>query len=168
LFHDHQTRAATKEDFIGGSLLDAWLGDRIEDGQQGGGLLGGRLRPASQLRNTRRPLRQERQEQAPRDGQADAFGLGDSSETGEVVGIEDQGLLELALELIACSPELVDVVLEGLEALLGVGAGEGLEDCGRVPVQGLTGEADPLRLSGDRPIGAVENSGGVGDTQLGR
>ncbi len=168
LLHDHQTRSAAKEDFIGSDLLDPRPGDRVEDGQQRRGALGGGVGPASQLGNARRPLPKQRPQQPLGDGQADAFRLGRGGETGEVVGIEDHGLLELSLDEFSVSAEAVVIVLQALKPLAFVRAFNGLKDFGSVAVEGLAGSVGEGGLSGDGPVGAVQNSGGVGDAELGR
>jgi hypothetical protein len=137
LVHDHQTRSAAKEDFIGGRLRDARLRGRIEDGQQDGGLLGGRLCPTTQLRHARGLLGKQGVQQATGDGQADPFRLGGGREAGEVVGAEDQRLVQLSLESVPVGAEVIVLVLEVLKPLAGVGTAHGLKHFGRIAVKGL-------------------------------
>jgi hypothetical protein len=82
-----------------------------------------------------------------------------------VVGIEDDGLLEWAVEEVPLRAKAVMVLLKVLKALVVVGAVHGLHDPGRVAVEGLTRSAREGGLSGDSPVGAVEDGGGVGDAQ---
>jgi hypothetical protein len=107
----------------------------------------------------------QRQQQAAGDGQADALGLGRGGEAGQAVGIEDDGAVELSVEVVALGTEVIVVLREGVELLAVVGAIDGLNHAGCVAVEGLTGGAAEDSLSGDSPVGAVEDSGGVGDAQ---
>ena len=108
---------------------------------------------------------EQRQQQTPGDGQADAFGLSRGGEAGEVVGIEDDGLLELSLESIPLGVEAVVVVLKVVKPLAGVRTVNGLKHFGSVAVEGLAGGAAAGGLSGDGAVGAIEDSSGVGDAK---
>jgi hypothetical protein len=168
LLHDHQTRSAAEEDFIGGGLCNPRPGHRVEDRQQGVGLLGGGVGIAPQLRHAGRTLLEKRQQQAAGDGQADAFGLRRGGEAGEVIGIEDDGLLELAAQAVALRTEAVVVLGKGLQVVAVVGAVHGLKDAGSVAVEGLPRSAGEGGLSGDGAVGTVADGSGVGDAELGR
>jgi hypothetical protein len=80
-----------------------------------------------------------------------------------VVGIEDHGLLESRLEKIAVGAEAVVVVGQVLELLPGVRALDGRKDRDGIAVEGLSREAQALRLVRHGAVGAVEDGGGVGD-----
>jgi hypothetical protein len=168
LLHHHQTGAAAKEDFIGGSLFDPRSGDPIKDRQQPARLLGGGLRPPPQLGHTGGTLREEWPQQTPGDGQADAFRLSRGGEAGEGVGIENDGLLELSVEAVPLGTETVVVLLKVLKPLLVVGAVHGLKDLGSVAVECLPRSAGEGGLSGNGPVGSIKDGGGVGDTKVRR
>jgi hypothetical protein len=104
----------------------------------------------------------------PDDGQADAIGRCRGGETGEAVGIEDQGLPELYLEEVPVGAKAVVVVLQALKPLAVGGAVHGLKDSGNTAVEGLPGRVGEGGSSGDSPYGAVQDGGGVGDAELGR
>jgi hypothetical protein len=84
------------------------------------------------------------------------------------VGIDEHGLLELAVECSAGSAEALNLVVQFLELALGSGAVDGLEDVGGVPVERLPTDSGALGLSGDRTVGPVEDGSGVGDAKLRR
>jgi hypothetical protein len=85
--------------------------------------------------------------------------------TGELVGIEDDGVLELLVEVVAFDAEAVVVLAKVVQLLAVIGAINGLHDARRVAVERLTGRAGECGLSGDGTVGTIENSGGVGDTK---
>jgi hypothetical protein len=128
LLHHHQTRPAAEEDFIGSDLFDLESDSIVEDRQQGLGFLGRGMGPTPQLGHAGRVLLEQRQQQASGDGQADAFGLGGGGEAGELVGIEDAGVLELLLEVAALGAESVVVLGKLVQLLAVVGAVHGLDD----------------------------------------
>ena len=174
LLDDHQTRLLSKEDLIAGALLDPLAAELVEHFQQRGRAPGGGVRQAAESSDTGQTepvgfigerLGHERSEKAAGDGQADALGLGDTGELGQGVGINEHGLLELAAERHAFGVEAVDLVLEMLEAPLGVGAIDGLEDFGGVAVECLAGDARAFGVLGDGTVGSIEDSSGVGDAK---
>ena len=166
LLDHHQTGPTAEEDVVRGHLFDLRPRHRVEDGQQRGGALGGRVRPASQLGDAGRLLAEYGLEQAAGDGQADAFGLGGGREAGQAVTAEDDGLLELTPQVIAFGIKAVAFVLEGVAAVLGRAARDGLEDAGRVAVQGLPGSPGQSGLSGNRPVGSLKDGRGIGNAEL--
>jgi hypothetical protein len=85
-----------------------------------------------------------------------------------VVGIEDYSLLELSLEEFPVGAEAVVIVLQALKPLAVVGAVNGLKDLGSVAIEGLARSVGEGGLSGDGSVGSVQDSGGVGDAELGR
>lgn len=85
-----------------------------------------------------------------------------------MVGIQDDGLLELLTQEVALGAETVVVLAKFLKAVVVVGAINGLNDLGSVAVEGLTRAAGEGGLSGDGAVGAVEDRGGVGEAKLGR
>jgi hypothetical protein len=87
---------------------------------------------------------------------------------GQSVGIDEHGLLELAVACSAGSAEALDLVLEFLELALGSGALDGVEDVGGVAVERLPTDARAFGLSGDSTVGSVEDGSGVGDAKLRR
>lgn len=159
----HQTRSATEEDFIGGDLFDLGSDHVVQDGQQGLGLQGRGMGPTSQLGHTGRVLLEQGQQQPSGDGQADTFGLCRGREAGELVSIEDDGMLELLVEMIAFGAEPVVILRKALQLLTVVGAIHGLHDAWRVPVKCLPAGAGECGLSGNGPVGTVEDGSSVGD-----
>ena len=137
LLHHHQTGPTAKEDFVRGHLLGPRPRGLVEDGRQRGGVPGGRVGPAPQLGDAGSLRAEHGLQQTPRDGQADAFRLGGGREAGQAVPVEDHGLLELALEVRAFGAETVPFVLDGVQAVPGVGAVDGLKDVAGIAVQGL-------------------------------
>src|SRR5271168_2556036 len=123
------------------------------------------MRPPPQLRHAGCALLEERPQQTPGDGQADAFGLSRGGETGEPVGIEDDSLLQMLVEAVTLGAEVVVFLGKVLKLLAVIGAVHSLNDSGSVAVECLTRSAGERSLSGDRPVGADEDSGGVGDAQ---
>jgi hypothetical protein len=75
-------------------------------------------------------LLEQRQQQTPGDGQADALRLGRGGEAGEVVRIEGDGLPELLAEAVALGAEAVVVLGQLLQLLSVLGAVQGLHDPG--------------------------------------
>jgi hypothetical protein len=146
-------------------LFDVRSGHVVEDRQQSIGLLGSRMGPASQLGDTGRALLEQRQQQSPGDRQADAFGLSCGGEAGELIGIEDDSLLALLVEVIAFSVEAVVVLGKVVKLLAVIGAVNSLHDPWRVAVERLPGGAGECGLAGDGTVGTIENSGGVGDAK---
>ena len=110
---------------------------------------------------------EERGQQTPGDGEADAFGLGRGGKAGEAIRIKNDRLRGWWREAVPFSAKPVEVVPKGGEALPGGGAIDGLENFGGIPVEGLAGSAGGGSLSGDGAVGSVENGGGVGDAELG-
>ena len=80
-----------------------------------------------------------------------------------MVIIQGQGLLELVTQAVALGAEAVVSLAKFLTALVVVGAVDGLKDLRSVAVEGLTRGAGEGGLSGDGAVGAIEDSGGVGD-----
>jgi hypothetical protein len=177
LLDDHQTRFLAEEDFIRGSLFDAGTAKLIQDGQQGRGSTLGLLGQAAELGHAGRlpllgrlcgeGLGHEHDQQAAADRQADAFGLSGAGEGGAAVVVEEEGVGEQVLQLSDAASQVVHLVTQLLELSLGVVAMEGLQDGSGVAVERLPGQAESVSVLGDGAVGAMENDGGVGDTQLG-
>jgi hypothetical protein len=159
----HQTRSATEEDFIGGNLFDLRSDYVVQDGQQGLGLQGRGMGPTPQLGHAGRVVLEQRQQQPSGDGQADTFGLCRGREAGELVRIEDDGMLELLVEMIAFGAEPVVILRKVVQLLTVVGAIHGLHNAWRVPVKRLPAGARECGLSGNGTVGSVEDGGSVGD-----
>ena len=158
-------------------MLHAGAAESVEDGQQGLGPAGGVPRPAAQLGHAgKRSLRagaqgvglgQDRGEQAAGDRETDALGLGRTGKGSEAVLIDDYGGVEDGPEFAEVLAEFGDLIAESLELCGGVRFIEGLEDPVGVAIQGLPGKAVLLGPSGDSAVGSVEDSGGIGDAELG-
>jgi hypothetical protein len=178
LLHDHQTGLLAKEDLIAGALADPVPTGTVEYFQQRRRAQGGRMGQAAQSGDTGQAERalglvgqglgQQRNEEAAGDGQTDALGLGDAGELREGVGIDEDALLQLAAQPGVVGAELVNLVVQILQAPLGSGAIDSVENFKGVTVEGLPRESGALRLLGDGSVGSVTDSGGVGDAESGR
>lgn len=82
-----------------------------------------------------------------------------------MVGIEDDGLPELSVEAVALGAEAVVVLGEVVKLSAVVGAVNRLNDAGGVAVERLTRSSREGGLTRDGAVGAVEDSGGVGDAK---
>jgi hypothetical protein len=105
------------------------------------------------------------QQQTAGDGQTDAFGLSRGGETSQALGIEEGGLLELSVEMVAFGAETVVVLGKILKLLTKGGASNGLKDAWSIAVESLARSAGEVRLSGDGSVRTSKDSGGVGDAQ---
>jgi hypothetical protein len=112
-------------------------------------------------------LGQDRGEQAAGDRKADAFGLGRTGKGSEAVLIDDDGGVEGSPEFAEVLAEFGDLIAESLELAGSVRFLQGLEDPVGVTIQSLPGKAVLSGSSGDSAVGSVEDSGGIGDAQLG-
>lgn len=96
---------------------------------------------------------------------ADPFGLRRGGETGEWVGIENDGMLELVLEVVALGAESVVVLAKAVQLLAVERAVHGRDDPWRIAVECLPGDAGASGLPGDSTVGSIEDGGGVGDAK---
>ena len=71
----------------------------------------------------------------------------------------------MSVQVIPLSAEAVAVLGEALKLLAVIGAVNGLNDPRGVAVERLTGSAAESSSSGNGPVGAVKDGGGVGDAQ---
>jgi len=157
-----------EENFIGGYLFGAGLGDGVEDWQQSGGPLGGGVGCPAQLGHTGGSRAEQREEQPSANGQTDAFGLGGGGDTGEAVGIEHDGPFELLTQRFVFGVEAVVLLGELLE-LMAVGRTiDDLKDAEGIAVERLAGCTGAVGLPADGAVGSFEDGRGVGDAELGR
>jgi hypothetical protein len=91
--------------------------------------------------------------------------LSGGDEASQVVGIENDGLLELSVEAVALDAEAVVVVEKLLKLSAELGSFNGLKDGGGIAVKCLTRGARAGSLAGDGTVRAIEDGGGVGDAK---
>src|SRR5262249_5130658 len=165
-------RLLAEEDLVVGRLPDARAAELVEDRQQGGGPAGGVLGPPAQLGHTGQPrlpsgggLGQQRGEQAARDGEADAIGLGGAGKGGQAIVIEEDRVLAQRLQFSQVRAQGVELFAELLAGRQVAGLLEGVQDPLGVAIEGLAGQALLLGALGNAAGGAVRDGGGIGDAE---
>jgi len=106
-FSHHEDGAAADEDLVGQRLADTGPAELVEDGQQRGGACGGVLGQAAESGHAGGLLTEQDGQEASGDGEADALGLGGSGELGLSVVVEEDGLVQASLQVVAAILELL-------------------------------------------------------------
>jgi hypothetical protein len=102
-------------------------------------------------------------QEAAGEGEADALGLGRGGELGLLVLIDNDGLRQAPLQVIAAGLELVELLAEA-QGFLAVGqAIEVVADSVGMAVDGLSAEAVLLGESCDVAVASEEDGGGAGE-----
>jgi hypothetical protein len=115
------------------------------------------------LGDARGALPQRDLQEAAGDGQADALGLGDGGELGLAILVQDDGLFQAALKVVAAGLELVPLLPEAPDFLAVTLAVEVAEDGAGLAVDGLSAEAVLLGQSCDVAVASEEDGGGAGE-----
>jgi hypothetical protein len=102
-------------------------------------------------------------QEAAGEREADALGLRHGGELGLAAVVEEGGVIEAPLQVVATGLESVELLAEA-QGILAVGeAAEVIEDGRGRAVKGLSAEAVELGESCDIAVAAEEDSGGAGD-----
>src|SRR5439155_27326141 len=121
------------------------------------------LGPAAALGHAGRALTEADDQEAAGQGEADALGLGGGGELGLLVLIDNDGLLQAPLQVIAAGLELVELLAEAQGFLAVRKAVEVVADGVGLAVDGLSAEAVLLGESCDVAVAAEQDSGGAGE-----
>jgi hypothetical protein len=159
----HEDGPAADEDLVGRGLADAWPRELVEGLQQDPAALAGGLGPAAEFGNAGGALAECDLQEAAGDGQTNALGLGDGSELGLAIFVEDDGVVQTPLQVVAVSLDLVELLSEA-EDLLAMTLGvEVSADGVGLSVDGLSACAALAGQSRDVAVASAEGGGGAGD-----
>jgi hypothetical protein len=113
----------------------------VQDRQQGCGPLASGLGQAAEFGNAGGALAEDDLQEASGDGQTDASGLGSAGELGLAVLVEDNGVVETPLQVVAAGQGMLELLAEE-EVLLTVGlCVEVVADGVGLAVDGLSAES---------------------------
>jgi len=109
-------------------------------------------------------LGQQRSEQTACHRETDAFGLSGTGKGSEPVGIDNDSVLQLGLELADLPPESLHLVTQLLQVGSAVVLLECLQDAAAVAVKSLAGESMLASAPSDVAVRPGEDSSSVGDS----
>ena len=159
----HEDGLAAHEDLVGHGLAHARPGKLVEGRQQGPGALSSGLAPAAALGHAGRVLAEADDQEAAGEGEADALGLGRGGELGLLVLIDNDGLLQAALQVVTAGLELVELLSEVTDVRAVAVAVEVAQDGAGLAVDGLSAQAVALGESCDVAVASEEDGGGAGE-----
>jgi hypothetical protein len=156
---------ARPKNLIGGGLPDLGPGGLIEHPEQAPGVRAGLEGRPPQGRHARDRLRPGHDSQeSPGHAQADALGLGDGGELILLIGGDLDGVLESLLKGLDLGLAAVELLLEFVDAGLGVGAVDGGGDLLGLAVERLSRLITVTGHLGDIAVSSAEDREGAGDT----
>jgi hypothetical protein len=135
----------------------------VQDLQHGRGALSSGLGPATQFGHAGSALAEQDVQESAGDGQTDADGLGGGGELGLAVPVEDHGVLEASLPVVAAGLGLFELLAE-MKGFLAVRRDvEVVAEGVGLSVDGLSAQAVFLGDACDGTIASKECGGGAGD-----